>query len=121
MDRQSTAAAGHADSPLTFKQAVPLEGVGRVAVPRPVLHPEQAELLRHLRRRHRTRYVLLVGKDEEEAVLHLPVAQDPVELLPCLVDPVPVVRVDDKDEPLRARVVVPPEWSDLVLPSDVLW
>lgn len=64
--------------------------------------------------------VLLVGKHEQQAVLHLSVVQDLVQLLPRLVDPFAVLRVDDKDEPLRAGVVVPPEGADLVLAADVL-
>jgi hypothetical protein len=64
--------------------------------------------------------VLLVGKDEEETLLHLPISQNPVQLLLGLIDAVSVLRIDDKDETLGARIVVPPERSDLVLPSDVL-
>jgi hypothetical protein len=67
-----------------------------------------------------TGYILLVCKHEQQAVLHLAVRQDAVELLARLVNPVAVVAVDDKDETLRARVVVPPERANLVLPSDVL-
>lgn len=43
-----------------------------------------------------------------------------MQLVPRLVDPVPVARVDDEDEALCPRVVVPPERADLVLPSYVL-
>lgn len=43
-----------------------------------------------------------------------------MQLLPRLVDPFAVLRVDDKDEALRAGVVVPPEGADLVLAADVL-
>lgn len=35
--------------------------------------------------------VLFVGKDEEEALLHLAVAQDPVQLLTRLVYPFPIL------------------------------
>jgi hypothetical protein len=64
--------------------------------------------------------VLLVGKDEQQTLAHLAVADDAVQLLPRLVDALAVLRVDDEDEALRARVVVPPERTNLVLPSDVL-
>jgi len=63
--------------------------------------------------------VLLVGEDEQQAVLHLAVLQDPMQLLLRLVDPLLVLAVDDEDEALRAGVVVPPQWPDLVLSSDV--
>jgi hypothetical protein len=66
------------------------------------------------------RQVLLVGKHQQQAVLHLAVVQDLVQLGPRLVDAVAVLRVDDKDEALRARVVVSPERPDLVLSADVL-
>lgn len=133
----------------TFEQSVAVERVRRVAVPAAVLHPQQSELLRHLSRRHgcadtdvhtnqhqmhkgrtlssrsgsseRTiRQVLLVGEHQQQAVLHLAVVQDLVQLGPRLVDAVSVLRVDDKDETLRARVVVSPERPDFVLSTDVL-
>ena len=63
--------------------------------------------------------ILLVREDEQQAVLHLAVLQDPMQLLLRLVDPLLVLAVDDEDEALRAGVVVPPQWPDLVLPSDV--
>lgn len=65
-------------------------------------------------------HILLVGKHQEEAVAHLAVVQDLVQLFARLVDPGAVLRVDDKDEALGAGVVVPPEGSDLVLAADVL-
>lgn len=65
-------------------------------------------------------HVLLVGKHQEEAISHLSVVQDLVQLFARLVDPGAVLRVDDKDEALGAGVVVPPEGSDLVLAADVL-
>lgn len=43
------------------------------------------------------REILLVGKDEQQAVLHLAVVDDPVQLLPRLVDARAVGRVDDED------------------------
>lgn len=43
-----------------------------------------------------------------------------MELDACLVDAVAVLRVDDEDEALGARVVVSPQRSDLVLPADIL-
>lgn len=131
----------------TLEETLAVERIGRVAVPAPVLHLEQAQPLRHLGRGHgcglhRNAYqptlcsgsaweeclgcertigqVLLVGKDEQEAVLHLAVVEDLVELGARLVDAVAVLRVDDKDEALCARVVVPPQGPDLVLPADVL-
>ena len=64
--------------------------------------------------------ILLVCKDEQQALFHLSVVEDLVQLCPCLVDAFPVCRIDNKDETLCASVVMPPQWSDLILPSDVL-
>ena len=66
-----------------------------------------------------SRQVLLVRKDEQKALLHLSVAQYPVQLLLCLVYPLSVLTVHDEHETLRAGVVMSPERPDLVLPSDV--
>ena len=66
------------------------------------------------------REVLLVGEDEYDGVPHLAVVDDPVQLLPRLVDAVAVRAVHHEDQPLRPRVVVPPQRPDLVLPSHVL-
>lgn len=52
--------------------------------------------------------VLLVGKDQQQALLHLTVVQDLVKLGAGLVDAFPILRVDDEDETLCARVVVSP-------------
>lgn len=68
---------------------------------------------------HGVRQVLLVGEDQDDGVPHLPVVDDPVELLPGLVDPVPVGAVHHKDQALRARVVMSPEGPDLVLAAHV--
>lgn len=45
--------------------------------------------------------ILLVGKHHQQAISHLPVGQDPLELLPCFVDTVFVGRINDEDEALR--------------------
>ena len=63
---------------------------------------------------------MLVGEYQDDAIPHLPVVDDPVELLPGLVDPVAVGAVHDEDETLRPGVVMPPEGSDFILASDVL-
>ena len=52
--------------------------------------------------------VLLVGEYKYDGFPHLPVIDDPVELLPGLVYPVPVRTVHHEDGALSARVVMPP-------------
>ena len=66
------------------------------------------------------RPVLLVGKDQEDGVLHIPVSQDAVELMSCLIDAAAVLAVHHENEALCSSVVVAPQRPDLVLPSDVL-
>ena len=64
--------------------------------------------------------VLLVSENKNDCVSHLPVVDDPVKLLPCLVYPVPVGAVHHEDEALGARVVMSPQRTDLVLTSNIL-
>ena len=52
--------------------------------------------------------VLFVCKYKYDSIPHLPVIDDPVELLSCLVYPVPVSAVNHEDEPLGPSVVMPP-------------
>jgi hypothetical protein len=64
--------------------------------------------------------VLLVRKHQQQALLHLAIVENLVQLGPRLVDTLPVLRVDDEDETLCTGVVVTPQGSNLVLSSDVL-
>jgi hypothetical protein len=64
--------------------------------------------------------VLLVGEDENDGVAHLTVIDDPMQLLPRLVDSIAVGGVDDKNERLSARVVMSPKRPNLVLTSHIL-
>lgn len=88
--------------------------------------------------------VLLVREDHEQTIAHFPVSQDPIELLPCLIYTISVLRINDEDQSLseslpfisistrssgnahtsfsthlRPRIVMPPKRSDLVLPANV--
>ena len=64
--------------------------------------------------------VLFISEYKDDGVPHLPVIDDPVELLPGLVYPVPVRAVHHEDETLGARVVMSPQRTDLVLTSNIL-
>ena len=66
------------------------------------------------------RQVLLVCKYQNDGFSHLPVIDDPVELLPGLVYPVPVRAVHDEDQPLGPSVVMPPQGTDFVLTTNIL-
>ncbi len=64
--------------------------------------------------------VLFVGEDEDDRFSHLAIVDYPVQFLTPLVYPVPVGCIDDENQRLGTRVVVPPQGSDLVLPTDIL-
>lgn len=100
-------------------EAVARRRAGRLDVPIPVTNSSQSQLFLDFVRLHRFRQILFVGKDEDDGVPHLAVVDDPVELLPRLVDPVPVRAVNHEDQALSPRVVVAPKRPDFVLASDV--
>ena len=84
----------------------------------------RAQLVQHqqlldLIGRERVRQVALVGKDEQARVAQRVVEHQLVQLLRRLLQPLAVVRVDDKDEALRAGEVVPPQRADAVLTAHV--
>lgn len=66
------------------------------------------------------RQILLVGKYKYDGVPHLSIIDNPVKLLSSLINTIPVCTVHDKDEALCPSIIVSPEWSDLVLPSNIL-
>lgn len=63
--------------------------------------------------------ILLVGEDEKSGIPEFILVEHLVQLLTRLFDTFFVVGIDDKDESLRVLEVMPPEWTDLVLTSDV--
>ena len=69
---------------------------------------------------HTLRQILFVCKDENNCILHLSVVCNAMEFLPCLVNSFPVCTIHHKYQSLCARVVVPPQRSDLVLSTDIL-
>ena len=64
--------------------------------------------------------ILFVGEDEDDGVAHLSVVDDSVQFLSRFFDPIAIRAVDDEDEALRSCVVMPPQWTDLVLATNVL-
>ncbi len=125
----------------TFVEPVASGGAGGLHVPVAVADASQAQLLLDLVRLHSCKgiqvqyltrlwivwsyeltigQILFVGKDEYDCVPHLPVVDDPVQLLPGLVYPVPVRAVHHEDQALRARVVMSPKGADFVLATNVL-
>ena len=64
--------------------------------------------------------VLFISEYQDDGVPHLPVVDDPVQLLPGLVYPVPVGAVHHEYKALGAGVVMAPQRTDLILTSDIL-
>mmetsp|Transcript_49447 Transcript_49447/g.91223 ORF Transcript_49447/g.91223 Transcript_49447/m.91223 type:complete len:228 (-) Transcript_49447:128-811(-) len=94
-------------------------GAGRLDEPLTVAKVVQSELLGDLRCRHSVRQILLVGEDKHNCIAHLILIQHLGELLTSILNSVAVIAVDDEDEAIGACVVVPPEWSDLVLATHI--
>ena len=66
-----------------------------------------------------SREILLVGEYQQQAIFHLAIRQYPMQLVLRLVNSVSVLAVDNKDETLGSRVIVTPEWSNLVLAPNI--
>lgn len=64
-------------------------------------------------------HVLLVGKDQDGAVEHERILDDGLELSRSFGHPLTVLRVDDKDEAVSVVEVVPPQWPQLLLASNI--
>jgi len=103
----------------SLKESVSSNSAGLDDMPAVVLELRETELFSDLVGVHSLGEVALVGKDEEDCVLHLAVADDAHELSAGLFDTLAVAAVDDKDEGLSASKVVAPERTDLVLASDI--
>ena len=63
--------------------------------------------------------ILLVRKHEQQTIFHFPIIDDAVQLLPRLVHPGAIARIDNEDQALRPAEVVSPQRPDLVLATDV--
>jgi hypothetical protein len=79
----------------------------------------QAKLIGHFRRRHGVGQILLVGKDQEDGITKLFFVEHSVQLISGSIDSISVVGIDDEDDAVRVLVVMSPERSDLVLPTNV--
>lgn len=62
---------------------------------------------------------LFISEHQQNGLAQFVLVEHAVQLIPCGVDAVSVIRVHDKDQSLCVLVVVPPQRTDLVLPPDV--
>lgn len=63
--------------------------------------------------------ILLVGKHQQESILHFAIIDDLVKLRASLLHTGSVTGVDDEDQALCAGVVVSPQRADLVLTANI--
>lgn len=63
--------------------------------------------------------ILLVGEDKENGISEFILVQHALKLLASLDNTVAIVAIDDEDDTLGVLEVVPPQWSDLVLTTDI--
>lgn len=63
--------------------------------------------------------ILLVGKDQQKSVTKLVLVQHALKLLTGLDHTVAVVGINNEDDTLGVLEVMSPQWSDLVLSSDI--
>ena len=71
----------------------------------------QTKLVGDLRGVHGIGEILLVREDEQERIAELVLVEHTLQLLTCLGDTFPVVRVDDEDDALRVLEVYIPDTS----------
>jgi len=102
-----------------FVKAVSAGGASGLDVPIALAERVEAELVGDFGRVHRLWKILLIGEDEENSFPEFVLVQHAVQLFLGLTNSLPIVAVDDEDQPLRVLEVVPPEGSDLVLATDV--
>ena len=103
------------------EQTVAGNGARLLDVPRAVAQLAEAQLLCDLLGVHCLGQVRLVRKDKQHCVLHLAVGDDAHQLRARLVNPLVVRAVHNKDQRLRPRKVMPPQRTDLVLASNILF
>ena len=63
--------------------------------------------------------ILFVGKDQEKSITEFIFVQHALEFFAGLDDTISVVRVDNEDDTLGVLEVMPPQRSNLVLPTHV--
>ncbi len=63
--------------------------------------------------------ILLVGEDQEKSFAKFILVQHALQFFASFNNPISIVGVDNKDDALGILEVVPPQRSDLVLPSHI--
>jgi hypothetical protein len=65
------------------------------------------------------RQILLVSKNKQQSVPQFVLIEHALQLLTCLNYTITIVAIDHEDDALSILEVMSPQWSDLVLSTDV--
>lgn len=65
--------------------------------------------------------ILFICKYEYDGIPHFAIVDDPVQFLSSFIDSVSVCTVYYKYQALCTSVVVPPQWADFILSSNILY
>lgn len=65
------------------------------------------------------RQILLVGKDQKKGITELVLVKHSLKFLTGLRNTLPIVGVDDEDDALGVLEIMPPQWTNLVLATNV--
>jgi len=103
----------------TFVETVTRSSAGGLNVPGPLSETVQTKLVGDFSRVHGIWKILFVGKNQEQGIAQLILVEHSLELLTCLNNTISVIRVDHEDDTLGILEVMPPQRSDLVLPTNV--
>mmetsp|Transcript_2779 Transcript_2779/g.10083 ORF Transcript_2779/g.10083 Transcript_2779/m.10083 type:complete len:242 (+) Transcript_2779:67-792(+) len=103
----------------TLIQALGGGRAGALNVPVALAERVKRQLVRDLRRVHRVREILLVGKHKQDGVAQLILVEHAVQLVPGLRDTVAVIAVHNENQALGVLEVVAPKRANLVLSSHI--
>lgn len=62
---------------------------------------------------------MLVGENEEKGISELILVEHALQFFPCLDNSVTIVAVNDEDDTLGVLKVMSPQWSNLVLSTNI--
>lgn len=88
-------------------------------IPLPVVETVQTEALSHFGGAHGIRKILLVSEHKKDRIAKLVLAKHAVKLITGGISTLTIIGINHKDEALSILIVVSPQGSDLVLPSDI--
>jgi len=103
----------------TLVKTVSRGGTGGLDVPCSLSQAVEAELVSDLCRWHGVWKILLVGKDQEQSIPQFILVEHSLEFLAGFADTLSVVGIDDEDDTLGVLEVMAPEWTNLVLSSNI--